>query len=418
MTSTSSNRKPKLRALEPQRVQYLGRPFIHLRDPLGLTDKAVLLPEGLAPILALADGTRDEAGLQASLLLLAGVHVSQEQVRELVAGMDEACLLESDTYRAAVAAALSKYHAADARPASHADAVYPSKRGKLAAALDGYEREAPSVEPLPASANLTGVVSPHIDYQRGGKTYAQLWRRCSSALGEVELVVILGTDHAGSPGALTLTRQSYATPFGTLPTEREVVDGLAGVIGERRAFEEEIHHLSEHSIELAAVWLHKHIGRDAPVAPVLCGSFHPFVTGEREIEDDGPLNDAVEYLQGVMAGRRTLVIAAGDLAHVGPAFGDPAPVDVAGRSRLAAEDARTIEAINAADPRGFLALSAGERDRRKICGLPPIYLALRLLEGSKGESMGYAQSPADARGGSLVSIVGSALTNDTGAAWA
>ena len=63
-------------------------------------------------------------------------------------------------------------------------------------------------------------MSPHIDYERGWQTYAQLWRRCSGALDDVELAIILGTDHKGGPGALTLTRQSYASPLGTLPTAR------------------------------------------------------------------------------------------------------------------------------------------------------------------------------------------------------
>ena len=103
---TASNHKPRLRQVEPRRVQYQGQPFIHVHDPLGVTDRTILLPEGMAPLLALADGTRDAAGLQASLLLRTGVHLSQEQIRELIEGLDEACLLENDTYTKAVAAAL------------------------------------------------------------------------------------------------------------------------------------------------------------------------------------------------------------------------------------------------------------------------------------------------------------------------
>jgi hypothetical protein len=30
-----------------------------------------------------------------------------------------------------------------------------------------------------------------------------------------------------------------------------------------------------------------------------------------------------------------------------------------------------------------------EQDRRRICGLPPIYLTLRYLDGAKGEVSGY-----------------------------
>ena len=411
---TASNHKPRLRRVEPRRVQYQGQPFIHLHDPLGIAERTILLPEGMAPLLALADGTRDAAGLQASLLLRTGVHIPQEQIQELVDGLDEACLLDNDTYEAAVAAALTRYREAESRPPSHAGAVYPDNRNKLAAALSDYEGRAPDVEPLPASARVTGVVSPHIDYERGWQTYAQLWGRCSGALDDVELVVILGTDHKGGPGALTLTRQSYASPLGTLPTDREVVDGLAGVIGESEAFEEEIHHLSEHSIELAAVWFQRSIGRDVPTLPILCGSLHEVVSGGSEAHGYGRFDDAIGYLEGVIRERRTLVIAAGDLAHVGPAFGDPSPVSGPGRTSLAAADARTIAAIDAGDAQAFLDISRAERDARKICGISPIYIALRLLHGSRGESLGYDQCPADSGGGSLVSIVGSILWEDGG----
>ena len=411
---TDSNHRPRLRRVEPRRIQYQGQPFIHLHDPLGIAERNILLPEGMAPLLALADGTRDAAGLQASLLLRTGVHIPQEQIQELIQGLDEACLLDNDTYEAAVAAALTRYREAESRPTSHAGAVYPDNRSKLAAALSDYEGRAPDVEPLPASARVTGVVSPHIDYERGWQTYAQLWGRCSGALDDVELVIILGTDHKGSPGALTLTRQSYASPLGTLPTDREVVDGLAGVIEEGEAFEEEIHHLSEHSIELAAVWFQRSLGREVPAVPILCGSLHEVVAGGTDAEGYGRLDDAIGYLEGVIRDRRTLVIAGGDLAHVGPAFGDPSPVSAPGRASLAAADARTIAAIDAGDAQGFLDISRAERDARKICGISPIYIALRLLRGSRGESLGYDQCPADSGGGSLVSIVGSILWEDGG----
>ena len=47
-----------------------------------------------------------------------------------------------------------------------------------------------------------------------------------------------------------------------------------------------------------------------------------------------------------------------------------------------------------------------ELDARRLCGLPPIYMALRYLERASGEAAGYAQCPADEAGGSIVSIAG------------
>ena len=251
------------------------------------------------------------------------------------------------------------------------------------------------------------MVCPHIDYMRGHETYAELWQRAAPSLDDVELAIIFGTDHSGGSGMLTLTRQDYVTPLGALPTDRDIVNGLADVIGPQRAFAEEIHHIKEHSIELASVWFHYFIGgRPCPIVPILCGSFYDFIIGKESPSEDDGISAALEYLKKATAGRKTLVIAAGDLAHVGPAFGDPLPMDTIARAKLTAQDSESLTAICDGDDEAFFQLSRTESDIRRLCGLPPIYLTLRYLEGARGESLGYAQFPADADGGSLVSIAG------------
>ena len=409
---------PKLRAVEPQWLEHQGRVYVTLRDPLGLSQQVVLVPQMLAPLLGLCDGTRDVGGLTAALALTTGLQVPTSRVRDIVDAMDAALLLENGAFRAASAAALKEYRDADHRRPALADNVYPADPDALSATLAGYCAKAPPPNrPLPDSATLRGVVCPHIDYERGNGTYAQLWQRCAPALEDVELAIVLGTDHSGGPGALTLTRQDYATPFGVLPTEGDIVDGLAEIIGESEAFAEELHHVGEHSIELASVWFHHFIGgRPCPIVPVLCGSFYDFAAGMQDPAKDDAINGAVDYLRAAMVGRKSLVIAAGDLAHVGPNFGDSASIDAVGRAALAGEDAGSIEAICEGDAAGFFEISRAEGDRRRLCGLPPIYMMLRLLGPMEGESLGYAQCPADVRGGSLVSIVGALLYEDTAGA--
>src|SRR5207248_2573323 len=158
------------------------------------------------------------------------------------------------------------------------------------------------------------------------------------------------------------------------------------------AFEEELHHRREHSIELAAVWLH-HVrgGAPCPVVPILCGSFHPYTEGELDAAADARIEAAVRAIRAATAGRRTLVVAAADLAHVGPAFGDAEGFDATARAALARADAELLRAVCAGDAEGFLGQLRAERDRRKICGLPPIYLMLRLLGPATGEVVAYDQ---------------------------
>jgi hypothetical protein len=65
--------------------------------------------------------------------------------------------------------------------------------------------------------------------------------------------------------------------------------------------------------------------------------------------------------------------------------------------------------VYAGDAPAFFDLLREEGDRRHVCGLPPIYLMLRLLGSASGEPSGYALCPADAHGTSIVSIAGVVL---------
>jgi hypothetical protein len=283
----------------------------------------------------------------------------------------------------------------------------PPSVESVSAQFEGFLDSLPEATPAAADRSIRGLVSPHIDYERGGAVYAEVWRAARKAVQEADLVIVFGTDHQGSSGALTLTRQSYATPWGILPTETEVVDELAAALDQDRALGSELHHRTEHSIELAMVWLHFiRGGKPVPLVPILCGSFDAFVKGESDPAAHAPFATTLEMLHAIMAARRTLVVAAADLAHVGPAFGDPRGLDFVAKAQLRGADERLLDRVYAGDATGFFDQIKAEGDRRNVCGLPPIYLTLRLLGDANGEPAGYALCPADSQGTSVVTIAG------------
>ena len=404
---------PKLRLLEPQLVDYQGQRMIYLHDSLGIARDGALIPQPLAPLLSLCDGTRDVSGLRSGLLMRTGNTLPEHVIEQIIEQLDDALLLENGAYQDAAAEVVRRYREARHRPPTHAGPVYPGDPAGLRRAIAGYCEETPVVPMTDAPPGaLVGMLCPHIDYARGHKTYAELWQRAEPSLDEIELVVILGTDHSGGLGMITPTRQSYYTPYGVLPTDTEIVDGLAHALGQRQAYAEEIHHINEHSIELASVWLHHFLdGRACPVVPILCGSFHHFIANSGNPSEDENIVNVVHYLREATEDRNTLVIAAGDLAHLGPAFGDSAPLDTIARAKLSAEDSASMEDIRNGDAAGFFERSRAESDSRRICGISPIYLMLEYLSSKKilGETMGYDQCPADAQGGSVVSIAGALL---------
>ena len=216
---------PKLRSVEVRPFEDRGRPVFLLRDPLALSEKVAILPQALGPLLVLMDGSRNVSELHAALLVRAALQLSPEIIQHVVDQLDDALLLENDRSAQAYAETLQAYRTAPFRPPSLAGAGYPPDAAGLRGFLDDYlanpsvngtaqgtsssyipkltphpQRESPDPGEEDGQTEITGLVSPHIDYQRGGPIYAGVWERAASAVQAADLVIIFGTDHAGSVG--------------------------------------------------------------------------------------------------------------------------------------------------------------------------------------------------------------------------
>ena len=403
--------QPRLRPVEAQWIEQNGRPALLLQDRLAIGARGVVVPQALAPLLALCDGTRTPAGIRAALELRTGLRLDLPTVVNILSQLDEALLLDNERFAEAYRRTLETYRSSPFRPMALAGSSYPAEASEIGPLLDRYLADAGNNSDCETGSTsaVRGLICPHIDYQRGWQVYARVWRRARHAVAKAELFIVLGTDHGGGPGELTLTRQSFQTPFGVLTTDLEAVEVVAEAIGPEAAFTSELNHRAEHSIELATVWLHHLVGdRPVRILPVLCGSFQPFVEGRDRPTSNERWQAAISALRRVARRERTLVVAAADLAHVGPAFGDSRPIDLTERAALSAFDKEMLDTICRGDAEGFLELLAKEKDRRRVCGLPPIYLALQTLGSVKGEVAGYSQCPAP--GGSVVSIAGVLLS--------
>ncbi len=380
----------------------------YLRDPLALSSDQLIMPPGLAQLLLFCDGSRTPAQIHADFCDYINQPLDFAITEQALAQLDAACLFDNQRARQALEQQRIDFRSQPHRPPALANLSYPGNPRQLTRLLDDYGQE----------DNLNGwqpwrgraIISPHIDYQRGGKVYAKVWQRAKTAVLEADLVIILGTDHNGGLGTFTLTRQPYATPYGVLPTDTGLVDALASAIGEEAAFAEELHHRKEHSIELSAVWLHyiyQQAGIDPkPMVPILCGSFHHFVMNGAHPAQDDLLGTAVSTLQAATADKKVLIVASVDFAHVGPAFGDDYIMDDTRRAALRQTDHNLVQAIIRGDDASFYDQIAAVEDRNKVCGFSSIYLMLRYLQATEGIQVAYDHCPADDENHSLVSIAG------------
>ena len=128
---------------------------------------------------------------------------------------------------------------------------------------------------------------------------------------------------------------------------------------------------------------------------MLASFLHEAIWGEGEPESDPRVPRFLDALGETLQAteRRVCVIAGVDLAHVGPRFGDAEPNTPDFLERVAGEDRRMLEAVMAGQAGAFFDSVAADGDRRRICGLSPIYAFLRALPGARGELLRYSQWP-------------------------
>lgn len=396
--------KPLLRPLDIRPTFHQGRASLLLRDPLELSEHTVVVPRALGPALALCDGQHTPSTMTARLRADYGLRIDQTVVDELIAALDQSCFLQNERAAQAMAGALAAYRQASFRPPTIAGNGYPAEVDELQTQFDAYLNAAGPIEPMPASGKA--LISPHIDYARGHRVYARVWKRAAEMARTAEIVVAFGTDHFGGVHALTLTRQSYATPYGVLPTDLEAVELLAAAIGEEAAFAGELYHRREHSLELVLVWLH-HMRRGQPVAvvPILTGSYHHLASDSADSVGAGAADSLLSTMRGIIRGRRALVVASGDLAHIGPAFGG-GPVGLIERADLRAHDDNLIGYLQTGDAEGMLSFIRQIEDRNNVCGVSPFYWMLKLVGPVEGQRAGYTVCPADEHNTSVVSVCG------------
>ncbi len=115
-------------------------------------------------------------------------------------------------------------------------------------------------------------------------------------------------------------------------------------------------------------------------------------------------------MKEVAAAPRVLVVAAADLSHVGPAFGDPAPLDSQAKDGIHESDYEWLEVACSGSGPLLADHFRRHRDPTRICGAAPIYYMLSVLPEAQGRVVSYQHCPADQEFGSLVSVAGALFT--------
>ncbi|MFW5701636.1 MAG: AmmeMemoRadiSam system protein B, partial [Bacteroidota bacterium] len=275
------------------------------------------------------------------------------------------------------------------RPPICAGNTYGATPESLAAQLDELMSHAPASDKNQARA----LIAPHIDFRVGDnalETYAAAYRAIEAT--DADLFVIFGTSHHKMSDWFMLSRKDYATPAGALETDQELIDEMAGALGDDLTIDE-MAHRDEHSIELqAALIRHVFPNKEIKILPVLVGGFYPQIHQGNSPGNDPRFVEFIENLGGAIdkLGRKPLYIASGDFGHIGRKFEDDYDAE-SKLDELREADFEMIDLLNACDAEGFFARVQREGDPWKICGAAPFYALLRIAGPERGELLRYAQ---------------------------
>jgi len=381
-----------------------------LRDPRGFA-RTVVLPPVAAILVSFMNGKRTLDEIRIEFQRAVSQRIDVVEIEKLVAQLDELYFLDSLRFATHEIREAEDYLELEVRPAAHAGGAYHGEVAGLREQLgDLFTREGgPGLLPcegnssngFSGSSQLSAVMSPHIDFHRGGSSFAWAYDRVVTE-SQAKLFVILGTAHTPLKSFYSVSRKDFDTPLGTARTDREFVDALAKRLGNPgNIFRDEMPHRHEHSIEFQALMLQYVLGgrRDYHIVPILVGSFHPFVEHERLPNESPAVAEFIEALRetAIAAGKEVCFVGGVDMAHIGQQFGDP---DLLEDLRLKAQwtdDQNLLAKACAGDAAGWFEHVAKQGDANRICGLAPMYTLLETVQPKRGELLKYDQAVAEDR---------------------
>lgn len=386
---------PKLRSdLIIAPVELNKERLLLFQDPARWCQELVFMPIEFTPILQQFDGSLSVREIQENLMRQTSELIPSDIIEKIAGELDERHLMDSENFRAYIAKVRDEWDRSDQRHPALAGQSYPDEPEALRKMLDEFY----SAEggPGPAGENrgdlLKAVIAPHIELVDNGQCYAHAYKKIIEESG-AELFLVLGTGHAITEDILVFSEKNFQTPLGTAQTDREFVKGVRKRL-KKKSFLGDFSHRSEHSVELQVIFL-QHLlqgKRDFKIVPVLVGSFQQMLELGSSPQDDLLVNDYIKAVQAEIkaCGKKTLLIASADLAHLGPRYGDEESYARSREDEIKADDEKMFSALAKGDAEGFYQEVAKIKDARKICGLGPVYFITRIAEPSRGELLNWS----------------------------
>ncbi|MDY7035480.1 MAG: AmmeMemoRadiSam system protein B [Thermodesulfobacteriota bacterium] len=378
---------PMRKDLEFFPIKHGDRQFILIRDHLGLVQEGKAIALQSYQLITLLDGRRTVRDLQIELIRQNdGVLVGTDEVKNLLAQLDESYFLDSDRFGRARDQIVDNFTMKKIRPCSHCGSVYPDNPLELKNRLDEIlNSQSPPPKP---EGEIKGLISPHIDLSVGSTVYSNAYRILKYTAPS--RIVLLGVGHQMVKDLFSLTDKDFETPLGIIESEKPIIHELRDVGGDIIAAND-FAHRSEHSIEFQLIFL-KHLLSGTPftIIPILCGFIKtclPEYSREAYLEKAGPFLDV---LTGILndQDKETLIVAGVDFSHTGPKFGHEMPASYF-EKKSEAHDKNLLNHLSRLDPDHFWEESRRVDDQFNVCGFSALACLLEVLPPCKGQILDY-----------------------------
>jgi AmmeMemoRadiSam system protein B len=391
---------PKLRYVEVLPVELEQKQLLALHDPLKIAADTIVISPDVWYIFQYFDGQHSIQEILHEYFKQFNAQLTEEQLNQIVRDLDARQYLESPGFQKFYLQLRQDYRALTLRPAAHAGHSYPADSEALKKQLAEYFQAAAQTGPACVALNgkpIQGIIAPHIDIQAGGAAFAAAYQHCQPH-EPADLYIILGTGHQGIARFFACSGKDFETPLGTVKTDRQFLDALQTKL-DFDIFSEELLHKNEHTIEFQTIFLQYLFGAQNgwKIVPIL-SSFSP-----QMVQAGAPENRFIrKFLSGLKttiqeSGKRVVVIASADFAHVGPRYGDQFQPSAQFIKNLEIKDLATLGLLEQPDSKKFCANISVDVHERRICGFPPIFSLLSVLEATHGKILTYDSVKVDNR---------------------
>lgn len=390
--------QPRVRfGIEAIPISHQGQQLIAIRDALGFTSETLIISPDVYFIISLMDGSNSTLDIQEAYMRRFGTLLFSDKLNEIIRLLDSNYFLDNDRFADYRNSMIKEFKKCPIRKAFLAGKGYPQDAASIKRMLQGFFRkvkqETGPVEPL--EGELVGLVAPHIDLSQGGPSYASVYRLLPELENKPDIFVILGIGHEPIDNYFAITDKDFETPLGVLETQKEIVASIREKVS-RDITASEFVHRKEHSIEFQVLFL-QYVLPEVKIVPVLC-SFG--IDDWRR--DSEYIEEFAEILKEVLANYRgkVAIIAGVDLAHIGPRYGDNFSPTQSTMIEMAKCDKALLDSLSRLDSEGFIKTLARENDRRRVCGLPALYVMTKSFEmldrnKIKGKVLSYDRAIVD-----------------------